>query len=239
MIAAASMRAAAARRRDRAAYRPAALALAQALGRAVFSAAFRLQVRGRELVPTEGAVILAGNHTGFLDGPLVVVQAPRRTRALTKAELYRGLLGTLLTLIGQIPVRRGIPDRAALRACERELAAGGVVAIFPEGTRGAGDLRQLHRGVGWLALRSGAAVVPVACIGTAAALPRGSRRPHLRVPVLVSYGVPFRIEPSARPHSSASVSRATEEIRLRLVAHLATTTGQHLAGSTTPARSSG
>lgn len=109
-------------------YCPAALGLAQGLGRLVFGAALELTVHGRELVPADGPVILAGNHSGFLDGPLVVVAAPRRARALTKSELYRGSLGAALELIGQIPVRRELPDRAALDACLGELTRGGAIA---------------------------------------------------------------------------------------------------------------
>lgn len=211
-------------------YRPAALGLAQGLGRLVFGAAFELTVQGRELVPAVGPVILAGNHTGFLDGPLVVVAAPRRARALTKSELYRGSLGAALELIGQIPVRRELPDRTALRACLSELTRGGTIVIFPEGTRGAGDLRRLHRGVGWLAIRSEATVVPVACVGTAAALPVGSRLPRLRVPVTLAYGTPFSVPMPAHPQSHDSVSQVTEEIRRRLLAHLESVRAGHRAG---------
>jgi 1-acyl-sn-glycerol-3-phosphate acyltransferase len=209
------------------AYAPTGLAIAQGLGRIVFGTAFRLEVLGRELVPDDGPVLLAGNHTGFLDGPMVVVHAPRRVRALTKAELYRGPLGAALDFIGQIPVHRGLPDRAALTACEAELTRGGAVAIFPEGTRGAGDLRRVHRGVGWLALRTGVPIVPVACVGTAQALPKGSHRPAFRAPVTVAYGAPFTVPAPDRPRSSAVITDVTEHIRQRLANHLATVVARH------------
>ncbi len=201
-------------------YQPRALGAAQSFGRLVFGVAFDLDVCGQELVPTQGPALLVGNHSGFLDGPIVVVSAPRPVRALTKAELYRGPLGGALTLIGQIPVRRGLPDRVALYAGARELAAGGAVAIFPEGTRSGGDLHTVHRGVGWLALRSGAPIVPVACVGTDAALPKGSHRPRWRTPVKVAYGTPFTLPPVERPHTSVTLSVVTEEIRRRLAAHV-------------------
>ncbi len=203
------------------AYRPGALRFADWLGRVVFGVIFRLTVTGRDQVPRTGPLILAGNHTGFLDGPLVVVHAPRPVRALTKAELYRGLLGSALVLIGQIPVWRGTPDRTALHACLDELAADGTVAIFPEGTRGDGDMRHIQRGVAWLAVRSGAPILPVACVGTAAALPKGTRRIRLRFPVRVAYGEPFSVGVVAAEPSRAELDAVTEQIRRRLAAHLA------------------
>lgn len=202
------------------AYRPVALRAAGWLGRRVFALIFRLEVVGADRVPGAGPLIVAGNHTGFLDGPLVVVHAPRPVRALTKAELYQGVLGFLLRLIGQIPVWRGQPDRTALHACRDEVAAGGAVAIFPEGTRGSGEMLRVHRGAAWLAAQTGAPILPVACVGTAAALPKGTHRIHLRTPVRVVYGEPFVVPPPADPHSSRSLDEVSEHIRVRLRQHM-------------------
>ena len=201
-------------------YEPWSLRFADRLGRIVFGTIFRLRVTGRSSVPRTGALIVAGNHTGFLDGPLVVVHAPRLVRALTKAEIYRGLLGWLLGLIGQIPVRRGMPDRTALRACLDELAEGGAVAIFPEGSRGSGDLQHIQRGVAWLAARTGAPILPVACVGTAVALPMGTHRIRLRAPVTLAYGEPFVVTEALEEPTSEQLDALTEAIRQRLAAHL-------------------
>ena len=73
-----------------------------------------ITVTGWENVPMSGPVIFAGNHSGWLDGPLVVIMAPRPVRCLVKSELYHGVLGWALTTVGQIPVNRGKPDRTAL-----------------------------------------------------------------------------------------------------------------------------
>ncbi|HEX7354816.1 MAG TPA: lysophospholipid acyltransferase family protein [Mycobacteriales bacterium] len=201
-------------------YRPWALTAASWLGRRVFGTVFRLDVEGVDRLPTSGAVIVAGNHTGFLDGPLVVVHARRHVRALTKIELYGGLLGQALLLIGQIPVRRGHPDRSALRACLAELHAGGAVSVFPEGTRGTGEMLHIHRGAAWLAMRSAAQIVPVSCVGTAAALPKGTHRIHLRAPVRLVYGEPFRIDMPAEQHSHRALDAVSEQIRVRLRQHM-------------------
>jgi 1-acyl-sn-glycerol-3-phosphate acyltransferase len=201
-------------------YRPGALAAAGWLGRRVFAAVFRLEVIGMERLPAAGPLIVAGNHTGFLDGPLVVVHARRHVRALTKVELYRGILGRLLLLIGQIPVRRGHPDRAALRACLRELGSGGAVSIFPEGTRGTGEMLRIQRGAAWLAVRTGAQIVPVSCVGTADALPKGTHRIRLRAPVRVVFGEPFQVDPPANVHARRALDAVNEQIRVRLRAHM-------------------
>lgn len=201
-------------------YRPGALAAASWLGRLVFGTIFRLEVHGVENLPASGPVIVAGNHTGFLDGPLVVVHARRHVRALTKAELYRGLLGAALLLIGQISVHRGRPDRMALRACLSELRAGGAVAVFPEGTRGTGEMLRIHRGAAWLAVRTSAQIVPVACVGTAEALPKGTHRIRLRTPVRVVYGKPFPVDVPGDVHSHRALDEVSEQIRVGLRQHM-------------------
>jgi 1-acyl-sn-glycerol-3-phosphate acyltransferase len=93
--------------------------------------------------------------------------------------------------------------------------------MFPEGTRGTGSLDEVQHGVAYLVLRSGAPVVPVACVGTAAALPRGSHRPKLRAPVEVVFGAPFSVAVPDNPRARSAVAAAAEEIRIRLADHLA------------------
>jgi 1-acyl-sn-glycerol-3-phosphate acyltransferase len=180
-----------------------------------------ITVVGEDNVPMSGPVILAGNHSGWLDGPLVVIEAPRPVRCLVKSELYRGVLGWALTTVGQIPVNRGKPDRTALHACLSELASGGCVGVFPEGTRGSGELEEVQHGIAYLAVHSGAPVVPVACLGTAQAFPRGAKKVRRDIPITVSYGKPFTIERPANPRSRRALADVAESIRIRLAAHLA------------------
>jgi 1-acyl-sn-glycerol-3-phosphate acyltransferase len=205
-------------------FRPRLVALLQAVFGVVFRGLFAMRVSGRSNVPRAGAVILAGNHTGFLDGPLVWLYAGRPARFLTKAELYRyPLLARALGWLGQIPVHRGSADRAAVRAALAELAAGGAVGVFPEGARSSGDLSSVQPGVAYLAVKSGAPVVPVASIGSARALPRGARMVRPRVPIVVAYGAPFTPAVPAGASTREGVAAAAEQIRARLVAHLAAT----------------
>ncbi|CAM3751505.1 lysophospholipid acyltransferase family protein [Nocardioides zeicaulis] len=127
---------------------------------------WQVRVHGTEQVPTHGGVILAANHVGVIDGPLLAVLAPRPVHALTKQEMFAGPLGAFLRAAGQVPLDRFHPDPAAIRSCLRVLRDGGVVGIFPEGTRGAGRLERFHHGAAYLALVTGAPVVPVTMIGT-------------------------------------------------------------------------
>src|SRR5271170_1116187 len=91
---------------------------------------FKLRVIGTEHLPATGPVLLAGNHSGFLDGPIVMVMLPRPSAFLVKSEMYSGPMRHVLNFARQIPIHRGTPDRAALRAGLDVLAAGGVLGVF-------------------------------------------------------------------------------------------------------------
>ena len=104
-----------------------------------------------------GPVIFAGNHVGVIDGPLLAIFAPRPVHALTKLEMFKGGMGRFLLGAGQIPLDRfnADPARGARPACGC-CATGGAVGIFPEGSRGAGELERFHRGAAYLAMVTGA-----------------------------------------------------------------------------------
>lgn len=201
-------------------YRPWLLTLLRHPARAIARLAFRFEVRGVEHVPSSGPVLIAGNHSGFLDGPLVAAFSPRLLRIMAKDELYRGPLGVFLHLVGQIPVRRGRPDRAALRACLEVLRGGAALGIFPEGTRGTGELEQVQDGAAYLLLRVNCPVVPVVCLGTRAALPTGSRWPRWRSPVTVVFGPSLTVVRPANPRARRAVAVVAEQVRVGLADHL-------------------
>lgn len=141
-----------------------------------------LHVHGADRAPVEGPVVFASNHIGWLDGPLLAICTPRPVHALTKTEMFAGRMGAFLRGAGQIPLDRFGADPSALRSCVRVLGDGGAVGIFPEGTRGPGTYDVFHHGATYLALVSGAPVVPVTMIGTrlpgggtSSLPPRGSR----------------------------------------------------------------
>ncbi|MCX7682450.1 MAG: 1-acyl-sn-glycerol-3-phosphate acyltransferase [Anaerolineae bacterium] len=120
-------------------------------------------------VPERGPLILVTNHINFLEVPVVYTHLqPRPLTGFVKAEtLGNPLLGPLLfKLWGGIPIRRGEADVVAFRAALQALQAGHIVAIAPEGTRsGDGRLQRGHPGSAFLALRSGAPVLPLVYYG--------------------------------------------------------------------------
>lgn len=184
------------------------------IGSWVFHLVYRLHVHGHRRIPRTGPVVLVANHSAFIDGPLVYGLVGRRSVFLVKHEAFRGPLGWLLRRIGQVPVRRGEAERAPLLAAVRALRDGGVVAVFPEGARGEGDVATARHGAAWLARSTGAVVLPVACRGTRR--PGARRRFRPRVDVLV--GEPVDV-PTERGRAALAV--ATERIRGDLAALVA------------------
>jgi len=129
---------------------------------------FRLQRVGREHIPVSGPVILAANHRSFLD-PFVIGALTRRPiYYMAKRELFeRPWQAWILGSLGAFPIDRGRSDEHAMSTARAILERGDCVVIFPEGTRvRKGPLGHPHRGVGRLALQTGARVVPVAVLGT-------------------------------------------------------------------------
>lgn len=174
---------------------------------------------GLHHVPATGPVLLASNHLGFLDGPLLMGMAPRGMHFLVKKEMFTGPLGVVLRGCGQIPVDR-TGDRGALMAAVQVLRRGGAVGLFPEGTRGRGDVAAMHSGVTWLALQTGTPVVPVALLGTREAGRSTSSLPSPRRPVHVVFGEPVRLEAQPGVPRRQALADATETLRAAMTAHV-------------------
>lgn len=123
---------------------------------------------GTEHMPRQGPVLVVANHLNNLDPLLIQAALPRPVVWLAKIELFRVPgLAQFLRYFWTIPIDRGAADRQAMKAALDWLAAGQVLAIFPEGTRSrTATMQRGHIGVGLLALRSGAPVLPVAVIGS-------------------------------------------------------------------------
>jgi glycerol-3-phosphate dehydrogenase (NAD(P)+) len=159
---------------------PIAYALARILFQPVFHLYFRYTRIGREHIPKHGPVIVASNHRSFLDPFVIATMAGRPMYYVAKKELFRNRLQAwVLSALGAFPVDRGAADGDMIDTAKAILARGDIVLIFPEGTRvRPGALGRPKRGVGRLALETGAPVVPLAIIGTEA-VRRGWRiRPH-------------------------------------------------------------
>ena len=131
----------------------------------------RLTVHGRENVPSTGPVIVAVNHTHNMDPALIGVIMPWPVRFLAKRELVtegNALTRWLVRTWGLIPITRDRLDREALRTARGYLSGGGAIGMFPEGTRSRdGRLGQARPGTGFLAVTTGAPVLPVGIEGFA------------------------------------------------------------------------
>jgi 1-acyl-sn-glycerol-3-phosphate acyltransferase len=181
------------------------------LVRAVFQPFFRTYFRmvriGREHIPSHGPVIIAANHRSFLDPFVIATMARRPMYYVAKKELFeRRWMAWVLNALGAFPVDRGAGDRDTIETAKTILARGEIVLMFPEGTRiRPGSLGKPRRGVGRLALETGAPVVPVAVIGTEA-VRRGWRiRPH-KVKIRAGSALRFPQVESASPALAVAVT---------------------------------
>jgi 1-acyl-sn-glycerol-3-phosphate acyltransferase len=129
---------------------------------------FRVRISDAENIPPEGAAIIAPNHKSFLDAFFLAIATRRHVRYMAKTELFRGPLGWLFPRLGAFPVRRGEADAEAIETARLILEQGGLLVMFPEGTRveESDALGSPHHGAGRLALETGASVIPAAISGT-------------------------------------------------------------------------
>ncbi|OXY96336.1 lysophospholipid acyltransferase family protein [Streptomyces diastatochromogenes] len=179
------------------------------------------RVLGAWKVPATGPVILAVNHSHNVDGPMVMGVAPRPTHFLIKKEAFIGPLDAFLTGIGQVKVDRASADRTAITQALGILGDGGVLGIFPEGTRGEGDFASLRAGLAYFAVRSGAPIVPVAVLGSSDRPGRLIKAlPPLRSRVDVVFGDPFEAGDGSGRRTRKALDEATERIQKQLTSHL-------------------
>jgi 1-acyl-sn-glycerol-3-phosphate acyltransferase len=129
---------------------------------------FRMHVSGAEHIPGSGPAIIAPNHKSFWDSFFIAVCTRRHVRFMAKTELIEAPYGRLLVRLGAFPVRRGRSDADALETSRTILEHGGILALFPEGTRirDPEELGHPKRGAGRLALDTGSPLVPAAITGT-------------------------------------------------------------------------
>jgi 1-acyl-sn-glycerol-3-phosphate acyltransferase len=199
---------------------------------------WRVRVEGLRNIPSSGGFLLASNHLSFVDSVVIPVVVPRRVAFLAKAEYFegRGLRGALRRWwfrgLGAVPVRRGSHGEAmaSLHLALQVLRDGDGFGIYPEGTRSRdGRLHRGRTGVAWLALASGAPVVPVGLVGTDRAQPVGRRVPR-PASVTVRFGVP--LTPTSYEHLPAGAARRrmTDDV----MAAVAALSGQEVAPGYAP-----
>lgn len=164
-----------------------------------FFTMFRIRVEGKEYVPQEGGFVVSLNHVSIFDPPLVGVIVERPMRYMAKRELFGiGPFGALLRSLGSIPIRRGEPDRAAIRACVAALKEGYGLSVFPEGTRNERQRGQARGGAAYLATKADVPILPGAIIG----------RYRFGKPLTVRFG-PLLAPPRATGDSPRRVDHGT------------------------------
>ena len=160
--------------------------------RTLYLTCFRCRYLHPERVPLEGPVILAANHASFLDPPLIGAGFNRMVNYLARNTLFDApVVGALLRSWKVVPVDREGGGGAGLKAILDRLIDGGIILLFPEGTRTSdGELRPARAGIGLAVIKSDAPVVPVRVFGTFKAYGR-----HMKIPrprrVAVKYGHPL------------------------------------------------
>ena len=174
---------------------------------------FRERVQGLENLP-EGGFVLAPNHVSNLDPwPLGMPLWPQRQlNWIAKSQLYKPVVGTLISWGGAFPVRRGEGDEVAIETAVERVKAGAIVVIFPEGTRKEKGLIKRHEsrprtGAARVALRAGVPLVPAAIGGTDRLLRLG--------PLSVAYGPPVDlagIEGDEREAAQEATARLMDDI---------------------------
>lgn len=178
---------------------------------------FRVRVEGRGRIPRTGPVILASNHQSFIDSIFLSLVARRRLTFVAKAEYFETWkTAWFFRAVGMIPLKRdgGSASERALMAAAEVLQSGGMLGIYPEGTRSPdGRLYKGHTGVARLSTKCGAPVVPVAQLGTAQVQPVGAIWPRPFRRVTLKIGEQMRFTPLARGKSGpADLRRFTDEI---------------------------
>ena len=179
--------------------------------RLVYSTYFRWRVFNPERVPLTGPVILAANHASFLDPPLVGSGVKRGINYLARESLFRfPVVGWVLRKWNSVPVDREGGGAAGLRAILDRLLQGGVIVLFPEGTRTRdGKLQPARSGIGLTVIKSTAAVIPVRVFGTYEAYGR-----HVKIPrphrIAVKYGRPLNFAARRAEAKTCSKTRLKE-----------------------------
>jgi 1-acyl-sn-glycerol-3-phosphate acyltransferase len=186
---------------------------------------YRVRYSGRHNIPAEGGVLVVSNHQSHFDPPLVGIGCPRRMNYVSRDTLFRfAPLGWLLSSVDSIPIDREGIGLGGIKESLKRLKRGEMVLIFPEGTRSAdGEIHPFRPGFTALAVRSKAAILPVAIDGAFAAWPRWKKFPGLGR-IRVHFGEPIlpgEFAGRAERDLLAEVERRVRECQARLRGQIA------------------
>ncbi|MDD2212814.1 MAG: lysophospholipid acyltransferase family protein [Clostridia bacterium] len=168
------------------------------------------KIKGKENIPPEGSVVLISNHVSLWDPVVFACSVNRTVHFMAKEELFKiPIVGKLISALYAFPIKRGQPDRNALRIATKLLQNGEVLGLFPEGTRSkTGKLLPFHPGAALFALRAGTPIIPMCLRGTKTTFPLTFRG---RIEVII--GKPLSYEDLYHKKvSSEDLERVTSDI---------------------------
>jgi 1-acyl-sn-glycerol-3-phosphate acyltransferase len=181
----------------------------------------RLSVSGIENVPERGPAILAVNHLGIIDAPLIFALVPRTdlTALVAKKHLKNPILKIIVNIVGGIWINREEADSHAMRAARDHLKKGGLLGIAPEGTRSpTGELNPAKTGVAYMADKTRVPIIPIAISGTYKGMKQVLifQRPSIHVQI----GKPIELAPFERKNRDTALQQHTDEIMCQIAAML-------------------
>lgn len=182
---------------------------------------FRIRITGAHRVPLRGGLLLVANHDGIADATLLATASPRPVRVVSEGGVLPAAWQRLSGATGRIVVADESAAESAIREAVARLFASEAVGMFPEGplVARAATGRSTLPGAGYVQVRSGVPVLPVALLGTHGARPTDPPRPRAEIDLV--FGDPFLPEAPADPFSRAGILGVAEEIRQRLADHVA------------------
>ena len=175
---------------------------------------YRIRVSGKENIPKDGSLLVVSNHQSHFDPPCVGACIPRQSNFLARDTLFKNkFFGALIRGLGAIPIDREGKAMSGLKETLRRLKRGGIVLVFPEGTRTPdGELKEFQAGFTTLAIRSKSPIVPAAIAGAYEAFPRGKKFPGLGR-LAVVFGEPIPVETICQMEEEALIAEVRDRVK--------------------------
>lgn len=172
---------------------------------------YRIKTVGKENIPADGALIFCGNHRTYLDPPVIIVTAGRHMRFMAKEELRKNpFLAFLGVIFEGIYVKRDAKDISAMKEAIKTLKSGGCIGLFPEGTRNGLEKNdgKLKNGAAYLALKTGAKIVPIGI--------QGEAKPFHRATIVYGEPLDFSTKYNISEDKEAA-DKATDELKEKII----------------------